>query len=57
MAKVYRKTQGVKNLASPTQTVGHCEFFIKSMREAATADRNWQLITSRWPRTAAAKPK
>src|ERR1022692_4716305 len=35
MAEVYRKTQGIKNLAAPTQTVGHCEYFVKSMREAA----------------------
>jgi hypothetical protein len=39
MAAVYSKAQGVKNLTSPTQSVGHCEFFIKSMREAEKADR------------------
>ena len=39
MAAVYGKTQGVKNLASPTQSVAHCESFIKSLRDAEKADR------------------
>jgi hypothetical protein len=29
----------VKNLGSPTQTVAHCEVFIKSLRTAEKADR------------------
>jgi hypothetical protein len=39
MRESYRKSGGVKNLGSPTQTVAHCEVFIKSLRTAEKADR------------------
>ena len=39
MRESYRKAGGVKNFAGPTQTVAHCEVFIKSLREAANSDR------------------
>ena len=39
MRESYRKSGGVKNLGSPTQSVAHCEVFIKSLRTAANADR------------------
>lgn len=57
MRESYRKAQPAPhNMASPTQTVAHCDVLIKDLREAAEQDNQLAAEHEQMAKDAAAKP-